>query len=78
MESMIDTMIGQFGPWAVVVGALIWEAKFVQQQLEASRQDRNRTEDRHEQEVKELTNVIANNTVALTQLTDYIKGGESL
>lgn len=76
MESMIDTLIGQFGPWAVVVGALIWEAKFIQQQLEANRQDRNREEERHEQEVKELTNVIANNTVALTQLTDYIKGGE--
>lgn len=73
---IVDTMIGQFGPWAVVVGALVWEAKFIQQQLEANRQDRNREEERHKQEVKELTNVIANNTVALTQLTDYIKGGE--
>lgn len=73
---IVDTMIGQFGPWAVVVGALVWEAKFIQQQLEANRQDRNREEERHKQEVKELTNVIANNTVALTQLTDYIKGEE--
>lgn len=73
---IVDTMIGQFGPWAVVVGALVWEAKFIQQQLEANRQDRNREEERHKQEVKELTNVIANNTVALTKLTDYIKGGE--
>lgn len=73
---IVDTMIGQFGPWAVVVGALVWEAKFIQQQLEANRQDRNREEERHKQEVKELTNVIANNTVALTKLTDYIKGEE--
>lgn len=76
MESTIETMIGQFGAWAVVVGALVWEAKFIQQQLEANRQDRKLEEERHEKEVKELTNVIANNTVALTQLTDYIKGGE--
>lgn len=78
MENMIEILISQFGPWAVVVGALVWEAKFIQAQLEANRQDRNREEERHNQEVKELTNVISNNTVALTQLTDYIKGGEKL
>lgn len=66
-------IISTFGAWGVVVCALIWEAKFVQDQLEKSRQDRNEESVRHANEVSNLAEVIKNNTIAITELTAYIK-----
>ena len=50
---------------------------FMRDQLEKARQDRNAQDERHDNEIKHLTDVINNNTVALTELTVLIreKGG---
>lgn len=66
-------LINQFGPWAIIVAALVWEAKFTQDQLEKAREDRNLEAERHANEIGNLTEVIQNNTVAVTELTAYIK-----
>lgn len=68
----ITMMIDRFGPWAVVCVCLAWLAKYLSDQVEKARKDRNASDIRHKEEVDTLTEVIQNNTLAITKLTDYI------
>lgn len=73
----IATLVDHFGPWGIVVAILAVLFIFMKDQLEKARQDRNAQDERHDNEIKHLTDVINNNTVALTELTVLIreKGG---
>ncbi len=58
-------LISTFGAWGVVVIAFFWQAK-------TTREDRNAIEERHSNEVHELSEVINNNTVAITRLCEKL------
>lgn len=70
---VITNLINEFGPWAIIVVALMWLAKFASDQLAIAREDRNAEAERHKQEIDELTSVISNNTTAIVELTTLIK-----
>lgn len=72
----LSELINQFGPWAIIVVALGWLAKFASEQLAIAREDRNLESERHQQEIDKLTDVISNNTAAIVELTTIIKEGE--
>lgn len=72
----LSELINQFGPWAIIVVALAWLAKFASEQLAIAREDRNLESERHQQEIDKLTDVISNNTAAIVELTTIIKEGE--
>lgn len=69
----ITQLVNEFGPWAIVVVALVWLAKFASDQLATAREDRNLESERHQQEIEKLTEVITNNTNAIIELTTLIK-----
>ena len=69
----ITQLINEFGPWAIVVVALVWLAKFASDQLATAREDRNVESERHQEEIAKLTEVITNNTNAIIELTTLIK-----
>lgn len=56
----VITAVSTLGFPVVMCGALFWY-------MIEQRKD-------HKEEVEKLTNALENNTVAITQLTDYIKG----
>lgn len=66
-------LIDRFGPWGIVVVILAVLFVFMKEQLEKAREDRNTMAERHENEVGHLTEVINNNTVAITELTVMIR-----
>lgn len=72
----VASLINEFGPWAIVVASMGWLAVFSREQLEKAREERMDEAKRHEEEVGKLSDIIANNTVALTELTAYLKKGE--
>ena len=69
----IQMLITQFGPWAVVCGVLYWAAQYIQTEGDKNRAERQTESERHTEEVKTLSDVIANNTDAIKELTTFIK-----
>ena len=69
----VTQLVNEFGPWAIVVIALIWVAKFASGQLAIAREDRNLESKRHQEEITKLSEVISNNTNAIIELTTIIK-----
>lgn len=69
----VTQLVNEFGPWAIVVVALVWLAKFASDQLATAREDRNLESERHQEEIAKLTEVISNNTNAIIELTTLIK-----
>lgn len=74
METL-EFLVGQFGPWAIVVIMAGIFIQFYKNQIETSRADRIAESKRHREEVAQLTEVIQNNTLALQRLIDKM-GGE--
>lgn len=70
---IINMFITQFGPWAVVCGVLYWAAQYIQTEGDKNRAERQTESERHTEEVKTLSDVIANNTDAIKELTTFIK-----
>lgn len=70
---IVQYIITQFGPWAVVVGVLYWAASYIQSEGDKNRDERQKESERHTEEVKTLSDVIANNTEAIKELTTFIK-----
>lgn len=73
MNDIIQTLLTQFGPWAVVCAVLYWAAQYIQTEGDKNREERQKESERHEEEVKTLSSVIANNTQAINDLTTFIK-----
>lgn len=71
---ILQMLITNFGPWAVVCAVLWWAANYIQTEGDKNRTERKEENDRHTEEVKTLSDVIANNTLAITELTTFIKG----
>lgn len=69
----LSTLINEFGPWAIIVAALVWMAKFASDQLAIAREDRTAEAERHAQEIDKLASLIDNNTNAIIELTTMIK-----
>lgn len=67
MEAL-EFLVGQFGPWAIVVIMAGVFIQFYKNQIETSRADRIAESERHREEVAQLTEVIQNNTLALQRL----------
>lgn len=70
---ILQFIVTQFGPWAVVVGVLYWAATYIQTEGDKNRSERQAESERHTEEVKTLSDVIANNTAAIKELTTFIK-----
>lgn len=64
-------MIQQVAFPIVACTAMAW---FVYDQTEKHRDERNQSDLRHAEEVEKLTEVIHNNTLALTKLSDKLGG----
>ena len=60
-------------PIACVIG-MAWYLKYLTDQ---HRDDRNAADNRHREEIAEITKALNNNTTAITKLTDYIMFGDS-
>ena len=76
MVDAVTALFNMFGPWAVVIVVLIWGSKFLTDQMDKARADRLAESDAHREEVRQLTKVISNNTLAIQKLTDIITKGE--
>lgn len=72
----LEFLVGQFGPWAIVVIMAGVFIQFYKNQIETSRADRIAESERHREEVAQLTEVIQNNTLALQRLIDKMGGKE--
>lgn len=72
----VEFLVGQFGPWAIVVIMAGVFIQFYKTQIETSRADRIAESERHREEVAQLTEVIQNNTLALQRLIDKMGGEE--
>lgn len=72
---IITEMINTFGPWAVVVLALIWCSQFITSQLDKAQAERQDLQNRHTEEMGKMTEVIQNNTLAVQQLVTLITDG---
>lgn len=59
-------------PTACVIG-MAWYVKYITDQ---HRDDRNSADQRHKDEIAEVTKALNNNTLAIQRLTDFIVGGE--
>lgn len=70
---ILQYVVSQFGPWAVVIGVLAWAANYIQTEGDKNREERQKESERHTEEVKTLSDVIANNTQAIKELTTFIK-----
>lgn len=70
---ILQYVVSQFGPWAVVIGVLVWCANYIQTEGDKNREERQQESQRHTEEVKTLSDVIANNTAAIKELTTFIK-----
>lgn len=70
---ILNMLVTQFGPWAVVCGVLYWAANYIQSEGDKNRTERQEESERHTEEVKTLSDVIANNTDAIKELTNFIK-----
>ncbi len=55
-------------PAACVIG-MAWYVKYITDQ---HREDRNAADQRHKEEISEVTRALNNNTLAIQKLTDYI------
>lgn len=65
----ILTIIQSIGfPAACVIG-MAWYVKYITDQ---HREDRNSADNRHREEVTEITRALNNNTLAIQKLTDFI------
>ena len=57
-------------PAACVIG-MAWYVKYITDQ---HREDRNAADQRHKEEIAEVTKALNNNTLAIQRLTDFIIG----
>lgn len=73
MVEFAQLLLTNFGPWAVVCGVLYWAAQYIQTEGDKNRSERQAESERHTEEVKTLSDVIANNTAAIKELTAFIK-----
>lgn len=69
----IISVIQTVGFPAACVVAMGWYVKYITDQ---HREDRNTADQRHKEEIQEVTKALNNNTIAIQKLTDYIMKGE--
>ena len=66
------TLISTIGFPIVMCGAMAWYVKYITDQ---NREDIANEREQHDQEMKEITQAINNNTLALSKLADLIERG---
>ena len=66
------TLISTIGFPIVMCGAMGWYVKYITDQ---NREDITSEREQHDQEMKEITQAINNNTLALSKLADLIERG---
>ena len=66
----ITTLIGQYVFPIVACVAMGW---YVKDQGDKWREQLNKIMEQHQQEIKEITSALNNNTIALQRLTDFME-----
>ena len=72
MDTIKDIITNVGFPIACVIG-LGWYVKYI---TDKNREQIDRIMEQHQSEMKEVTQALNNNTLAITKLTDYMKGDE--
>lgn len=70
----ILNIIQSIGFPATCVIGMAWYVKYI---TDLHRDDRNSADQRHKEEIAEVTKALNNNTLAIQRLTDFIVGGEN-
>ena len=64
--------VGTLGFPIVCAGAMAWYVKYI---TDRNREDVDKLNEQHQQEMKEVTAALNNNTIALQKLSDVIGNG---
>lgn len=73
LAQIIVNAISNLGFPIVIAGGLFWYIKYTQ---DKSREERQETEKRHQEEVMGMTESLNNNTVAIQKLITMLEKGE--
>ena len=67
------TLISTLGFPIVMCGAMAWFVKYI---TDLNRDDMSSEREQHDKEMKEITQAVNNNTLALSKLVDLIERGD--